>query len=139
MLRVPAKIAIEAVAHVYELLGDDNFKRSRMRLVNARKVDQDEMMVGLLEVCIRAADRRAHTPPEPALEHPALRRDPETIDGQAQELYIPFDKLVHFRVIHVPTHNGDLPGRQEPTISASGGRGGYVRGTPSSYRMCGNR
>jgi hypothetical protein len=96
---------------VYELLGHDNLERPGLRQVDARKVDQNEMMVRLRKVCIRAANRRAYTPTEPAFKNTPLRGDPKTIHRQAQERDIPFEKLVSFHVIDVPTHEGDLPGR----------------------------
>jgi hypothetical protein len=78
---VPPKIAIESVSHVYELLGDDNLEGPGARLVNARKVDQNEMMVGTREVRVRAANGRAHTPTKPTFKHAPLRGDSKSIDG----------------------------------------------------------
>jgi hypothetical protein len=56
VLRVPAEVAIEAVSHMQELLSDHYLERSRPRLVDARQVDQDEMIAGRRRKRIRAAD-----------------------------------------------------------------------------------
>jgi hypothetical protein len=44
MLRVPPEIAIEPVSHVQEFLGDYHLQRTRLRSIDPRQIDQDEMI-----------------------------------------------------------------------------------------------
>ena len=91
VLRVPAKVAIESISHVDELLGNDNFKRPGPRPVDTRQVDQNEVIAGCRCVGVSSTNRRPHPPPQPALKNAPLHRDPETIDRQLQEDQIPLE------------------------------------------------
>jgi 3-deoxy-D-arabino-heptulosonate 7-phosphate (DAHP) synthase class II len=56
VFRVPSEVAIQPVSHVNELLDDNNFERARAGLINARKIDQNEMIPGPRRECIGASD-----------------------------------------------------------------------------------
>jgi hypothetical protein len=108
VLCVPAQVAVQTVSHVDELLGNNNFQRSWPRLIDARKIDQNEMISGSRHERVGAADRRPYPPSEPALKDTPLRRHPQMIDGQLQARQIQIEKLLRFRVIDLPALDGDL-------------------------------
>jgi hypothetical protein len=61
MLRVPSEVAIEPVSHVQELFCDDHFERPRPRLIDARQVDQNEMIAGGGRKRVSTANRPSYS------------------------------------------------------------------------------
>jgi hypothetical protein len=105
MLRMPSEVAIEPVSHVQELFCDDHFERPRPRLIDARQVDQNEMLTGRGRKRISAANRAQHRAAQPALEDATLGGDTETVRWQREERDVSFQKFARFLVIDEPSHN----------------------------------
>jgi hypothetical protein len=99
VLRVPAEVAIEAVSHMQELLSDHHLERSRPGLVDARQVDQDEMIARRGRKRVRAADRTPQTAAQPAFEDATLGGDAETVRWQTEERDVSFQKFARFLVV----------------------------------------
>jgi hypothetical protein len=109
VLRVPAEVAIEPVSHVQELLSDHYLKRPRPRLIDARQIDQNQMIAGSGRKRISAADRAPQPTAQPAFEHATLGGDPETIRWQHKQRDVSFQKLARFLMVDQPSHS-DLQG-----------------------------
>jgi hypothetical protein len=105
VLRVPPEIAVEPVSHMQEFLGDDDFERPRPRLIDARQIDQDEMIAGRGRERISAANRAPQSATQPAFEDAALGSNPEAVGWQCEERDVSFQKLVCFLVVDQPIHN----------------------------------
>jgi hypothetical protein len=103
MLRVPSEVAIEPVSHVQELFCDDHFERPRPRPIDARQVDQNEMIAGRKR--ISPANRASHPAAQPACEDATLGGDVETVRWQREERDVLFQKFARFLVIDEPSHN----------------------------------
>ena len=110
MLRVPAEVAVEPVAHVQELLGNYHLERPWLRAIDARQVDQDEMMARCGGKRIGATDRAPHAPSQPAFEDTALGSDPKAVSWQIEERDVSFEKPARFLVIDQPVHDDSLQG-----------------------------
>ena len=109
VLCVPAEVAIEPVSHVQEFLCDHHLQRSPSRLVDARQVDQNEMIAGRGRKRISAANRASQSPAQPSFEDATLGRDAETIRWQPEKRDVSFQKLARFLMVDQPFHS-DLPG-----------------------------
>jgi hypothetical protein len=105
MLRVPPEIAVEPVSHMQELLGDDDFERPRPRLIDARQIDQDEMIAGRGRESISAANRAPEAATQPAFEDATLGSDAEAVRWQCEERNVSFQKLARFLVVDQPIHD----------------------------------
>jgi len=105
VFRVPAEVAIEPVSHVQELLSDYHLERPRPGLIDARQVDQNEMIAGRGRKRIGAADRAPQAAAQPAFEDATLGGDAETVRWQREERYVSFQKFARFLVVDQPSHN----------------------------------
>ena len=137
VLRVPAEVAVEPVSHVQELLSDHHFERPRLRAIDARQVDQDEMFTGCRRKRIGAADRAPQPASQPTFEDSALGGDAEAVCWQPEERDVSFEMPARFLVVDQPAHDGDLQGDENLHRGESGTGGGFVCGARSSYRICG--
>jgi hypothetical protein len=109
VLGVPAEVAIEPVSHVQELFSDYHLERARQRLIDARQVDQDEMIPGRWRKRISAADGAPQPAAQPAFKDATLGGDAETVRRQPEERDVTFQKFARFLVVDQPSHN-DLQG-----------------------------
>jgi hypothetical protein len=91
MLRVPAEVTVESVSHVQELLCDHDFERARLRVIDARQVDQDQMIAGCWRKRVGATDRAPQSSTQPAFEDAMLGRDAETVSWQIEERGVSFE------------------------------------------------
>jgi hypothetical protein len=91
MLRVPAEVAVEPVAHVHELLSDHDLERARLRVIDARQVDQDQIIAGCGRKRVGATDRAAQPATQPAFEDATLGSDAETVSWQIEERGVSFE------------------------------------------------
>jgi CheY-like chemotaxis protein len=105
-----------------QLLSDNHFERSRTRVVDAHKVDQNEMLAGSWRVRVGASDRRPHPAAEPAFKNPSLGRNAKSIDRQIEKRQIPFEKLLCLRVIDLRNQEGELPGRHQFIVTTASRR-----------------
>ena len=104
VLRVPAEVAIEPVSHVQQLLSDYDFERPRSRLIDARHVDQNEMIAGRRRKRVGAADRAPQPPAQPAFEDATLGSDAESVRWQHEERDVSFEIFARFLVVNQPSH-----------------------------------
>ena len=100
-------VAVEPISHVQELLGDYHLEGPRPRPVDARQVDQDEMIrsSGCKRIC--AADRASQSATEPTFEDAALGGDAKPVSWQFEERDVSLQKIARLFVVDHPIH-GDL-------------------------------
>ena len=97
VMRMPPPIAIEMIAHVDQLLRNDQFKRSRSIGVDPLKVDQDGMLPGAANETVRPAIGGGRQPSNPLAEGRAARRHHQRFGGKGKQPNIPIkeaDELV---------------------------------------------
>jgi hypothetical protein len=105
VLRVPAEVAIEPVSHMQQLLSDYDFERPRSRLIDARQVDQNEMIARRRRKGVGTADRAPQPPAQPAFEDATLGSDAESVRWQHEERDVSFEQFARFHVVNQPSHN----------------------------------
>lgn len=127
---VPPEVAVQPVSHMDQLLGDDHFKGSWMTEIDARHVDQDEMLVGLGRERVGSANRRPHPPAKPTLENRALRRDAEPFHRKIEQHDVPFEEFARFRVIDSVVQHADLHMTKPRAASRAPSLAVGVRGQP---------
>jgi hypothetical protein len=117
VLRVPADIAIEPISHMQELLGNNHLERPRLRAIDAREIDQDQMFTGCRHERICATDRCPQSSSQPTFEDPPLGGDAKAVRWQREEPDVSFEKISRFLVVDQPTHDGDLRERRASTAA----------------------
>jgi hypothetical protein len=109
VLRVPAEVAVEAVSHMQELLGNHHLERPWSWLIDSWQVDQNEMIARPRRKCISAADRASQSAAQPAFEDATIGGGAEMVSWQTEERDVSFQKFARFLVVDQPSHN-DLLG-----------------------------
>jgi len=105
VLRVTPVVAIEPISHVQELLGDYHLERPGLRPINARQVDQDEMISGSGCKRIGTADRAPQSATEPAFKDAALGGDAKPVCWQFEERDVSLQKMARLFVVDHPIHD----------------------------------
>ena len=89
VLGMPSQVAVQPVAHVNQLFGDDDFQSPRLRLIDARKVDENQMLVHSRHERVGAADRSDNAAPKPRLENRPVCSDPHTVNRESEQCDVP--------------------------------------------------
>jgi hypothetical protein len=105
VLRVPAEVAVEAVSHMQELLGDHHLERPWSCLIDAWQVDQNEMVARHGRKRISATDRASQPAAQPAFEDAVIGGGAEMIRWQTEERDVSFQKFARFLVVDQPSHD----------------------------------
>jgi hypothetical protein len=105
VLRMAAMVAIKLVSHVQELLGDHHFQRLRSWPIDARQIDQNQMIADGGPKCISAADRAPQPATQPAFEDATIGGDAELISWQLEERDVSYQKIARFLVVDQPAHD----------------------------------
>jgi len=76
---MPPAVAVDPVAHVDKLFGDDKLDSAPLGAIDPREVDQDQVALALRVVDICSAHARADSSTKCALEFRPVGRDPQRL------------------------------------------------------------
>lgn len=119
MMGVSASVPIDVVAHVQELLGDDDLDRTRARNVDPLEVDQHRMATARAHEAVRAANGSANRPPaDPPGKRSPVSGNVEFVDRKRQERKV-FEQQVTNTIVTQFENHGSTPAPITPMPGSS--------------------
>lgn len=106
---VAAEIAVEAVPHVNELLGDDHFQCPRLGAIDFLEVDEDRVLLHQREIDVGTTVAVIQATPDPAGKHGTLCGDSHDVTRQVEQIDVAVEVAQRLLVGDVQPHGVQRP------------------------------